>query len=147
MNEQIKACPFCEGEMFILNWENNHNEVVSTSARCKNCSTTVESLSLTNRNREESIQAWNHRPIEDKLQARIDDLERVNAILTESRNEWSRLALLCVNVEEIKKLQKQLDVAEECLMNVMNDNIGFLSIKTSAEIKEYFKFYQKGEVE
>lgn len=59
MSETIKPCPFC-GKNPTIGSCNNKQWVYCPNKECS----------------QELILLWNHRPIEEKLQARIDELEK-----------------------------------------------------------------------
>jgi len=66
MNEELKACPFCGGEeMEVLHLKGTiihpHYYV-----KCDDCGSTGH-----------NVKAWNTRPIEESLQKRIDEMEKV----------------------------------------------------------------------
>jgi NMD protein affecting ribosome stability and mRNA decay len=64
---EIKACPFCGGAKICTEKGININY-------CDNCSA------------ESNIEQWNTRPIEDALQARIDELETELNLLKQERD-------------------------------------------------------------
>lgn len=65
MSEELKACPFCEGELFVRIMGSR------TFGLCNNCSN-VSAEACT---RDDAVFALNQRPIEDALHQRIAELE------------------------------------------------------------------------
>lgn len=80
---EFKPCPFCEGEATFMGYYGSGNSargrVVCNDDDCP----VDESWSRTE---DEAIKAWNNRPIEAKLQQRVDELEKEVAELKEI--EW-----------------------------------------------------------
>ena len=67
MSDELKKCPFCGSELVIY-----HSAGDVTVVRCGDCGARVDAPMGLYRN---AHAAWNTRPLEDALQARIDDLE------------------------------------------------------------------------
>ena len=63
MTEELKPCPFC-GSLAV----GTEQEVCCSDTQCPTSYHEVLTLA-----------EWNHRPIEDALQARIDELEQANS--------------------------------------------------------------------
>lgn len=70
MFEKLKPCSHCEGIGSVAydGWSESGAWACVQCQTCKICTESCLDIS-------EAIAAWNHRPIEDKLQARIDALE------------------------------------------------------------------------
>jgi hypothetical protein len=81
MSDELKPCPFCGLEMFV-EWRNMRQEP-NTYLICKTEGCTAQNIHWDNND------LWNNRPIEDKLQARINELEEYNARL---ENTLERIA-------------------------------------------------------
>lgn len=70
MSEELKPCSHCEG-VGIVAYDGWSEAGAWACVQCQTCKICTEScLDIS-----EAIAAWNHRPIEDKLQDRIDALE------------------------------------------------------------------------
>ena len=72
MSDELKPCPFCGVATDFI--DVNTGEIVPA---CKNIRCLVIASALT-------VEAWNTRPLEDALQARIDELEHKNEVLMDS---------------------------------------------------------------
>lgn len=92
MNE-LKACPFCGSEVKLQDTGNWYTQFI----RCKGCDAQMQRYKG-----EGVIIPWNTRPIEDALQARIDELEEMFngtqtgqalRILTELQKSFQALGL------------------------------------------------------
>ncbi len=72
---KLRECPFCEGTAFF---ERKGDSRRSTIVQCEYCCATLE-------NGEEFRHgaAWNKRPVEDRLRARIVELEALLAAMME----------------------------------------------------------------
>lgn len=91
--EQLKRCPFCGNDKVVLD---------DGSIICKWCGSFKSKAFL--------VKSWNHRPLEESLQAKIDDLERI--LQKERGNLGWIIMLLEDNVAPdkiIKMLEAQLD--------------------------------------
>lgn len=94
MHRDLRPCPFCGGEK--LRWHINY-----LSVTCENCGAYwYDSRKL-------SLDGWNNRPIEDKLNERIDELIlRGNDLLDDLC--WSDT----VNPENEKTINAWVDITE-----------------------------------
>ena len=72
MNEpKLKPCPFCGGKAKVTNWElhTTHYYVCCATLGCREAG-----LVYSYDSREDAIEKWNRRPLEDKLQQKIEKL-------------------------------------------------------------------------
>ncbi len=102
MTTELKPCPWCKGQARIA-------EAIAHYVACKNCS----AFGPTAENDADAIIIWNHRPEEDRLRARITDLEA-----TQARHEpdiichgWARIttcgAVIAGSTEEFAMYWKR----------------------------------------
>ena len=85
MSDELKPCPFCEG-VGIVAYDGWSEAGAWACVQCQTCKICTEScLDIS-----EAVAAWNNRPTEDKLQARIDALEWLREVEKTNRgmDEW-----------------------------------------------------------
>lgn len=69
MSDELKPCPFCGSPSVTT--QARHPSILPYFVECSTC----DARGARREGREAAITAWNNRPIEDKLQARIAKLE------------------------------------------------------------------------
>ena len=69
MSDELKPCPFCGSPSVTT--QARHPRISPYFVECSTC----DAKGARREGHEAAIAAWNSRPIEDKLQARIDALE------------------------------------------------------------------------
>ena len=75
MNKELRPCPFCGETPEIVYLDTNKNKKwFFVMCRGLACGVKVET-SKRGSTREEAINLWNHRPIEDGLREQADELE------------------------------------------------------------------------
>ena len=83
MTENLKICPFCGGEAFLVDDdEKNYGVYIA----CSKCCSSTEIF----KTKDEALISWNTRQIEDELHGKIGKLEAENARLCETLEEISR---------------------------------------------------------
>lgn len=106
MSEQIKACPFCGSDKIEIAHSNG-----AGSAWCNTDDCCIGFVDTKSPYCDDVISKWNHRPIEDKLQARVKELEVVVKAEIESN---CRLSARELEQEiKIKKLEADYKLSLE----------------------------------
>lgn len=75
MKEKLKSCPFCGGTAEII------EEGAGFNIKCADCYVEMTPFATDKR---DAIKMWNDRPIEDKVQKKIEKLKAENARLREA---------------------------------------------------------------
>lgn len=81
MSDELKACPVCGGKPGV-----SHELSVDDHVSCANPDCWLYGLGF-------HIDDWQNRPLEDALQARVEELEAENAILTAELAELNNKAV------------------------------------------------------
>ncbi len=71
MSEELKPCPWCNGEAYAFPVLDRNGEHDGFSVLCFGCDASIETYA----SKEKAIFAWNTRPIEDALRAKVAYLE------------------------------------------------------------------------
>lgn len=82
---ELKRCPFCGSKNIkVYSVEISCPQEIGSYAECLDCKSTIEVTKP-----HKVIDAWNTRPIEDELQARITELETelLNTVIIKYANE------------------------------------------------------------
>jgi hypothetical protein len=74
---ELKRCPFCGDDIIDVAWSGEWK------VACWNCGLVLHESEKDMIDR--AIEIWNHRPIEDELNARIKELEHVMGLDLEGR--------------------------------------------------------------
>lgn len=122
--EKLKPCPICGStDLYIGQWTDYSvfgNDTYSGKIECRQCDSRDNSVkvavSLPSRLTvtQDLCRTWNHRPLEDALEARVKELE---AELAQARAAAEKLAQNFVGYEsslECSFCEKYLDVCELC---------------------------------
>jgi cell division protein FtsB len=79
VKKQLKPCPFCGSDNL-----QSRDRLEWSDVRCKACLQSVSSFPCSAEN------IWNKRPIEDALQAELDQLRKDNQDLVEQINQMAK---------------------------------------------------------
>jgi hypothetical protein len=118
MSEELKACPFCGINAEVVPCEDNSGQVVAWFICCTNCPTASQICDVSEGGLDATIKAWNTRPIEDALHARVAELEKFGKDMIEASiavlQELSDKCLLPdAAVEKYTALKKWYEEAKE----------------------------------
>jgi hypothetical protein len=97
MSEELKPCPFCGGNAH--RWDLDHPDNVT----CGGPLYLGHEIYMTD-------EQWNNRPLEDALQAQLDDYKNRLSIMV---NNWE------VAEDDIRKHKSHLDIAREGIKNAI----------------------------
>lgn len=89
---ELKVCPFCESVDDVDVWEQKYtNEDITYKPFCGVCGCEL----MEYKTREEAIDKWNARPIEDALQKRVEGKgfeTAMKRVVDENKGAWKALA-------------------------------------------------------
>ena len=111
MSDELTPCPHCEGIGSVAygGWSESGAWACVQCQTCKICTESCLDIS-------EAIAAWNNRPIEDKLQARIDALEWLREVEAYDPHAEHPLCTAAGNSSERGKAFKRAKAEHEAIL-------------------------------